>query len=394
MIRRRIWIAFSLVSLTTVFAQPYTNTRVTVQITDVTGAGVPRAIVEVIPSPNAQTLTYEADGNGKAEFELSPGNYDLHVESQGFCPFRRFLEPLNEQNRVVMAKLQVASCPGPCAGPCVTVYSESGIPAYPKPVAQDVKDSQGLLKVIVTDTTGTVIQPASVEVTSTSPGEFGRPWSASTRTNTLGEASLVLPMGDYVLSVTANGFNKWSTRIEGRAHLNQAIRAKLLAQSAAHSHFAISVKTTPGVVIPGVMIEAIDPGWGSESQKRAGIATTDADGNAELDLAPGHGVYMVSADTTEPGGNSTLTLAIGHFECSDDSGPGWSQKCTLEIDTSGSLGRAIKITATVGPLPCTLCIDDKGPTIPVEPVEFADLIPRLPLSTLGLLPARSHKSLR
>ena len=392
MIRRRIWIAFSLLSLTTVFAQTYPNTRVTVQITDVTGAGVPRAIVEVIPSPNAQTLTFEADGNGKAEFELSPGNYDLHVKSQGFCPFRRFLEPLNEQNRVVMAKLQIASCPGPCAGSCVTVDSESGNSAYPKPVAQDVQDSQRLLKVIVTDTTGTVIQPAWVEATSTSPGEFGRPWSASTWTNTLGEASLNLPMGDYVLSVTANGFNKWSTRIEGGAHLNQAIRAKLLAQSAAHSHFAINVKTTSGVVMPGVMIEAIDPGWGTESHKRAGTATTDADGNAELDLAPGHRVYMFSADTTEPGGNSTLTLAIRHFECSD--GPGWSQKCSLEIDTSASSNRPIKITSMVGPLPCTLCIDDNGVRIPVQPAELADLIPLLPLSTLGPLPARSHKSPR
>ena len=392
MIHRRIWIAFSLVSLTTVFAQTYPNTRVTVQITDVTGAGVPRAIVEVIPSPNAETLTFEADGNGEAEFELSPGNYDLHVESQGFCPFRRFLEPLNEQNRVVMAKLQIASCPGPCAGPCVTVYSESGNPVNPKHVAQDVQDSQGLLKVIVTDTTGTVIQPASVEVTSTSPGEFGRPWSASTRTNTLGEASLDLPIGDYLLSVTATGFNKWSTRIEGGAHPNQTIRAKLLAQSAAHSHFAINVKTISGVVIPGVTIEAIDPGWGTESQKRAAIATTDADGNAELDLAPGHRVYLFSAEITEPGGHSTLTLAIRHFDCSD--GPGWSQKCSLEIDTSASSNRPIKITATVGPLPCTLCIDDNGVRIPLQPAELADLIPLLPLSNLGPLPARSHKSLR
>jgi hypothetical protein len=392
MIRRRIWIAFSLVSLATVFAQSYPNTRVTVQITDVTGAAVPRAAVEVIPSHSAQTQKFQADGNGKAEFELSPGNYDLHVESQGFCPFRRFLEPLNEQNRMVVAKLQVASCPGPCAGPCVTVYSESGNPLNPKPVAQDVKDSQGLLKVKVTDTTGTAIQPASVEITSTSPGEFGRPWSATTRTNTLGEASLNLPMGDCVLSVTANGFNKWSTRIEGGAHLSQTIRAKLLAQSAAQSHFAINVKNTSGGVIPGVMIEAIDPGWGTESQKRAAIATTDADGNAELDLAPGHRVYMFSADITEPGGNSTLNLAIRHFECSD--GPGWSQKCSLEIDTSASSNRPIKITATVGPLPCTLCIDDNGVGIPAEPAELADLIPLVPLSTLGALPARSHKSLR
>ena len=392
MIRRRIWITFSLVSLATVFAQSYPNTRVTVQITDVTGAAVPRAAVEVIPSHSAQTQTFQADGNGKAEFELSPGNYDLHVESQGFCPFRRFLEPLNEQNRMVVAKLQVASCPGPCAGPCVTVYSESGIPGRPKHVAQDVQDSQSLLNVIVTDTTGTAIQPAWVEVTSTSPGEFGRPWSATTRTNTLGEASLDLPMGDYVLSVTANGFNKWSTKIEGGAHLNQAIRAKLLAQSAAHSHFAINVKNTAGGVIPGATIEAIDPGWGTESQKRAAIATTDADGNAELDLAPGHRVYLFSADTTEPGGNSTLTLAIRHFECSD--GPGWSQKCSLEIDTSASSNRPMKITATVGPLPCTLCIDDNGVGIPAEPAELADLIPLVPLSTLGALPARSHKSLR
>jgi hypothetical protein len=227
MIRRKIWIAFALVSLNAVFAQQNPKTYVTVQVTDVTGAGVPRATVEVAPSPTAQVLTFEADRNGKAQFELPPGDYDLHVKSQGFCPFRKFLEPLNEQNRLVTAKLQIDSCPGPCAGPCVTVSSESGDQIYPQPGALTVQALQHAIKVIVTDSTGAVVQRANVEAISTLPDNFGGHWSESTTTNTLGEASLDLAMGDYVLSVTANGFRKWSTKIVAGAHLNQAIRAEM-----------------------------------------------------------------------------------------------------------------------------------------------------------------------
>ncbi len=228
MFSSKIWLAFALVSFNAVFAQQNPKTQLTVQVTDVTGAPVPRASIEITPSSNRQGLTLEADGNGNAEVELPPGNYDLHVMSRGFCPFRKFLEPLSEQNRMVTAKLIPGSCPGPCAGPCVTVYSESGVLVYPKARTQDVAASQDLIKVTVTDTTGAVIQPAWVEATSTSLGEFGEPWSASTSTNTVGEAALGLPKGNYVLSVTAKGFKKWSTRIESGAHRNQAIRAKMV----------------------------------------------------------------------------------------------------------------------------------------------------------------------
>lgn len=152
--RRVIWIAFSLVSLHAVFAQQNPTIHVTVQVTDVTGAGVPRAAIEMAPSPKSQILTFETDGSGKAEFELPPGNYDLHVKSQGFCPFRRFLEPLNEQNQVVTTKLQIDYCPGPCQMTCVYVY--------PEPGPQPEQAHEGLLKVIVTDASGVVVLRANL----------------------------------------------------------------------------------------------------------------------------------------------------------------------------------------------------------------------------------------
>jgi hypothetical protein len=220
MLHGKFCIVFAFVLIDAAFAQQVSRSHVTVHVTDVTGANVPKALIEVASSHNTQKLALNADGNGKAEFDLPFGNYELLVRSPGFCPFRRFLEPLALPNQIVTAKLQIASCPGPCSPTCVTVNADTGVKSALAP--------QGLLRVIATDEMGETIQGADIEAISTLPGKFARPWSVSSITNTLGEVTFFdLPSGNYILSVSAKGFRKCSAHIEGGTGLNQTIRAKL-----------------------------------------------------------------------------------------------------------------------------------------------------------------------
>ena len=124
MFTRKTWIAVAFVSLNAVFAQQTPKTHVTVQVTDVSGARVPRATVEVTPSAIAQTLRFEADWKGEAGFELPPGGYRLLVKSQGFCPYKQSFSFQNHANQLIEAKLQIDSCPGPCGGHCIEIQSD------------------------------------------------------------------------------------------------------------------------------------------------------------------------------------------------------------------------------------------------------------------------------
>jgi len=65
MIRCWIWIAFALISLDAVSAQQNSKTQLTVQVTDVSGASVPKALIEVGAAPAGAPLAIEADRFGK-----------------------------------------------------------------------------------------------------------------------------------------------------------------------------------------------------------------------------------------------------------------------------------------------------------------------------------------
>ena len=123
MIRCWIWIAFALISLDAAFAQQNPKTQLTIQVTDVTGAFVPKALIEVGAVPNSAPLATEADRFGKGKFELPMGSYHLLVKSQGFCPYQGSFEVLRQQNQIITANLQINTCPGPCAGFCGVIYS-------------------------------------------------------------------------------------------------------------------------------------------------------------------------------------------------------------------------------------------------------------------------------
>jgi hypothetical protein len=205
MVRRWIWISFALISLDAVHAQQDTKTQLTIQVTDVTGAFVPKALIEIGAESNGAKLAAEADGVGKGEFELPIGNYHLLVKSPGFCPYKGPMEVLKQQSQIITAKLQVDSCPGPCAGPCVTVSSEPEI--------------QTTLTVVVTDQTGAIIPGAHIAATNQATGSRVEATADAT-----GQAIVDLDQGIYKLRVTAPGFQGYlENEVEAKAEMHRVV---------------------------------------------------------------------------------------------------------------------------------------------------------------------------
>jgi hypothetical protein len=198
MIRRWIWIAFALIPLDAALAQQSPKTKLTIQVTDVTGASVPKAMIEVGgPTSHDATLAAEADGVGKSEFELPMGSYRLLVKSPGFCPFTKSLEVLQQQDQLITARLQVDTCPGPCAGPCV----------IPETEVQTTQSPFGHLSIRVADASGAAVPGARIQIHRSSD-ETG----IDAATDSAGQVQVPLDAGIYELSISARGFQLWKEK--------------------------------------------------------------------------------------------------------------------------------------------------------------------------------------
>jgi uncharacterized membrane protein len=246
----------------------------------------------------------------------------------------------------------------------VTVDSESGNHELEN---QSVQASQDLLKVIVTDATGAVIQRANVEATSTLPDNFGGHWSGSTNTNTLGEAPIDLQKGIYDISVSANGFRKWSTEIEFGAHPNQAIRAKLdAAQQASTGRLTIRVADQSGAVIPGARVVV-----GQTAPNPWFSAIANSSGDVAFEAAPGNYDLLVTAHGFKP----------------------WNQGLVVGADSNQSILVTLAINPLVecGPCPSLLEIHDLSLTSAPEPTSLTLFIPLEGLRSLDLVAAPPHK---
>jgi hypothetical protein len=62
---------------------PIANIRVTIQVTDPSGAGIPQAQVRVIPAPDAD-VNMETDNRGQLTLDLKPGGYAVFVRAAAF----------------------------------------------------------------------------------------------------------------------------------------------------------------------------------------------------------------------------------------------------------------------------------------------------------------------
>lgn len=213
MIRCQAWIALILLLVTPASPQQTSNIHITVQVVDQTGANVPKAQLEVSTSEGGALMSTEADVNGKADFELPIGSFDLVIESQGFCPQKRSLKVLGQPIRPITAELKLDACPGPCQAFCITVLGA----APPTP-----SSSPPGLKAVVEDQSGVRIPLTVIEVwTEKNTLMF------SMFTNKWGEATLPLVPGRYRLSASARGFKTSSQVVDYTTDADQSIRVVL-----------------------------------------------------------------------------------------------------------------------------------------------------------------------
>ena len=167
------------------------------------------------------------------------------------------------------------------------------------------------------------------------------------------------------------------------------------AQQSVCSHFSIQISDLNGAPVSAAEIEAIErPG------QIIGVTKTDANGNATLDLPPGHRVYLLIPKDSPADEELSYEAYVKHFNvpirrfvCSDGPGPGWHQACALKFDGLLVQDQPLKIIAVVGELPCTACVGVE-PLHSVPSAESPELV-FLPLQPLGnLAPLPSYRARR
>jgi len=91
-------------------------TSVCIGVTDPSGAAIPFARIEVLPSPIAPGESLTADREGKLSADLSPGAYDLKVSFPGFRSETRHVQVQEGTQQTIAIILTVGGCTE-----CVTV---------------------------------------------------------------------------------------------------------------------------------------------------------------------------------------------------------------------------------------------------------------------------------
>jgi hypothetical protein len=101
--------------LTVAGAQQSSQTHLTVQVTDMTGALVPGARIKIDPTLPSDKSSLVTDSQGRATLDLPPGSYTLSITFTGFKEWTRQVEVQRGSVQVLPATLEVA--PTPC-DPC------------------------------------------------------------------------------------------------------------------------------------------------------------------------------------------------------------------------------------------------------------------------------------
>ncbi|MGA2571969.1 MAG: carboxypeptidase-like regulatory domain-containing protein [Terracidiphilus sp.] len=193
-------------------AQQFSDTIVTVQVTDRSGAPVPGAQVDIGPAC-ADPSGGETDKQGRVAFNLKPGSWDtrLTVASPGFCPETKTVTILNQPSQTFPIELVVGGCPSNCTPICVTVES-----------TEAAQPAQGRIAVRVAGVTGAVVPGARIEVdpSLTMPGPI-------LKTDSRGYASFDLPEGIHTFTITEPGFYPWTHQINVPNKAGRTIEAVL-----------------------------------------------------------------------------------------------------------------------------------------------------------------------
>jgi Carboxypeptidase regulatory-like domain len=96
--------------------------RTVVNVTDLTGAPIPHALVVAVRTLKTDAVSGETDDSGNLSLGLLAGSYDLSVRSPGFSPLSKRILVHGSKHQVISFALPVGSCP---PGGCSTVTTEN-----------------------------------------------------------------------------------------------------------------------------------------------------------------------------------------------------------------------------------------------------------------------------
>ncbi len=196
-------------------AQPAPHGNVTVQVTDMSGAPIPGALVN-IGADCDEPVGGETDQNGEINLDPRPGPWDnaLTVTHPGFCPEMKTIQILDQPAQMIPVKLQLAK---ECTGKCACVSAEPSGTTQPAP---------GRIIIQAEDMNGGALPNARVEVdpSLSTPGPVAK-------TDSQGLASFDLPGGIHAITVTEEGFYKWVYKVEILGLTGRNIEAMLRVAS-------------------------------------------------------------------------------------------------------------------------------------------------------------------
>jgi hypothetical protein len=87
--------------------------HLTIQVTDLSGAVVPGARIEIDPSPSHHQFALVTDSNGEVIFGLKAGNHVLTVSALGFATWSEKIDIQDASDQQIVAKLRLATISGP-----------------------------------------------------------------------------------------------------------------------------------------------------------------------------------------------------------------------------------------------------------------------------------------
>jgi len=110
------------------------TSSIVLEVKDQSGAFVSNAHIKVVPAPNNIGKNLTADLGGKVSLDLSPGSYDLTVESSGFVKATKRVEVKSDAPQTIEIVLKIGSC-----SPCPVVSNEVPVsfPAQSQAVSPD-----------------------------------------------------------------------------------------------------------------------------------------------------------------------------------------------------------------------------------------------------------------
>jgi len=116
--------------------EPGKSASIVVEVKDLSGASVPNAHVQILPSPKNLGKDLMTDSNGILTLDAPPGGYELTVESLGFITVSKRMEAKPARQETIDIVLKVGSCP---PGSCDVITTEFPVsfPAHSQAVSPD-----------------------------------------------------------------------------------------------------------------------------------------------------------------------------------------------------------------------------------------------------------------